>query len=576
MRNRSNYSHRGCISCKKSSIKCDEASPVCVNCTRRGLHCEYKYNLFLYQPNQKTKRRKKNFKKVELENEASKHTAISPKPNQPSPTNSFEVIEESIDQLRADFQNRSTNPRQLLERDICCNEMNEICNENLFTVPFYVEHWKPYNKSRFLELEKKLNSKGENTYGLHPHENDPDVLEYLFHAFSESKAVYNFVLVIDDFKNCICEWILFFSKKYSIIAQTINSITSNLLDVRSVDDRWYCILQRNMTVTLSNISKRIGECRSFPEMSCYMICIMFLFSERSASRLDAWRLHLKGAFAILEKCEALYSQISLSLDKLDIEMRYAVHMYSFTKNWFVASETIACLSAPKGGAIKDIFRSKKCLSYDVNREGDGYLVGGFNLMKGYSQKLTPVFVDIIEYIMTYKATQGISLSGSEGILHSVSVSDQQYTFGSRILELVAKVETEKFDFFEIHDYSKRATMKACNICFCCAVRIFTYSVILGKSIYGHEVQYHVQTIEEQLATIHDIAGLGLCIHWPLFVAALCAPVGGQRKTFISTIQDISNNGTYVARNTVERLQKCWSIIDSGGVIEEEDYDCITM
>lgn len=583
MKRRTKYSHNGCQKCKSSSVKCDETRPSCLNCSRRGFQCEYKSNVFVYQPQETVRKKKRDAKGVTYKDKVrNTHTENTVQLLGTPRTVSFKIIDEVIDLMRVDFNSRTSKPLSgATNKNLGCEAMNGLCSKNCTEIPGYVEFWKPFDEERYLYLDHKLDSKGENTTGIHFHEDDPEAQEFLFYSMVRTNYVHNFVLVTDEYQKCLTHWFLYFSKKYSIIGHTINSITSNLLDIVCRDDRWSCILQRTMSITLMNISQRVGSCNSFPEMVCYLICIMFLFSERSASRLDAWRLHLKGAFAIVEKCNSLYAEISNSIDEIDYEMKLAARMYAWTKNWFVASETIACLSAPKGGAIENIELSRHYLSYNSHKsieedKQNAFLVDSFNLMKGYSQNLTPVFTGIIEYIMSYKAIEGVSLSGSEGILQSVTVNEPQIKLGNRLLNKVKEVEGEQFDFSLIYDYRKRAIMKACNTCYCCAIRIFTFSVILGKSIYGKEVQYWVQCIEEQLATIHDIASLGLCIHWPLFVAALCAPNKDQRKTFITAIENIANNGTYVARNTVERLHNCWKIIDCGGVVNEEDYDCTTM
>lgn len=36
-------SRGGCINCKRSKRKCDEAKPFCQNCSRRKIKCEGKY-----------------------------------------------------------------------------------------------------------------------------------------------------------------------------------------------------------------------------------------------------------------------------------------------------------------------------------------------------------------------------------------------------------------------------------------------------------------------------------------------------------------------------------------------------
>lgn len=480
--------------------------------------------------------------------------------------------------LTADFEDRTQSHKEgnTDEHQLQYCDLDTLYSSITLESPKYVKYWAPYSQRRYLELAAKLDSVGATTKSAHFHEYDPDVQEFIWLTFIKSKLVFNYLLTPSGEENCVSTWCATFGPMYPIVPLTINAITSNLLDIKCADDRWVCVLQRTMSSALTNISKRVGQCDSFPEMACYLLCIMFLTSERSATRGDSWRLHLKGAYAILESCDALYSEALKSMDLLDPVTKQAVHVYSFAKNWFVSSETLACLSAPNGGAILDINRSRAQLSYSGFKEGDGYLIGGFNLMKGYSQLLTPIFVEIISYISNFKLIEGVSLSGSEGILHTLPHNAERVALGKRLLDDIKRVEQEHLNFLIIEDFRLRGFMRACNICFCCALRVYILSVFLGKSIYGDEVRHLVQIIEEQLLTTRRIQTFGLCIHWPLFIGALCAPAGAHRENFIHTLKTISDNGTYVARNTVERVERFWKIIDSGELIEEKDYDCITM
>jgi hypothetical protein len=47
----SDYSRRGCVQCKKSHVKCDEKSPACSRCLKKGIECNYVTNFFLENKN---------------------------------------------------------------------------------------------------------------------------------------------------------------------------------------------------------------------------------------------------------------------------------------------------------------------------------------------------------------------------------------------------------------------------------------------------------------------------------------------------------------------------------------------
>lgn len=585
-KSRGRYSHSGCINCKRGGIKCDETFGGCLACRRKQIECEYENKIFVYQPGEAAQRKKK-FKKVKinsLEQKTPREKLVSA--SVPESVCSFEVIDEFIDRFKENFDEGKQSERSENIENVAletsdniqkaaheCKTLDEISKGTALLVPKYVQYWRPYSSQRYNELAKKLDPVGLETKNVHYHEYDPEVQEFIFHAFIHSKAVYNYVLGPVDETNCIAKWFIYFGKKYAIMGFVLNFITCNLLNIRCSDDRWCCILKRNMVASLANLSARINKCDSFAEVACYLFSIMFLFSEQTASRVDIWRLHLKGAFTILEQCGTFYNRISQDINMLDPEMKLALQMFSFSKNWFVCSETLACLSAPNGGVIEDIDRLRYHLSYNTQYPDDGVLLGGFNLMKGYSQRLVPILVEIITFITAFKKSDGICLSGTQGILENLQPSEEQRILGEKLLDSVRRIQSEEFNLLSMKNYVNRAYIRACHICFCSAIRIYILSVFLGDFIYGSDVQHCVQTIEEQLVTIQDIGMYGLSIHWPLFVASLCAPSGEQRLTFIKALKSISNNGTFVARNTVERVERFWKVIDSGGLIEEKDYDC---
>lgn len=570
-RNRNRYSHGGCANCKKRSIKCDETLPGCLACQRKQLKCTYEQKIFVYQPDKAAKKKNK-FEKVQMDQQASNSTAST---YVPESAGSFEVIDMFIDGFKENFdQGRQSTVSNHVGEDVLeCKRLDKISSKSALQVPAFVHYWKPYSEERYKELFEKLDPTGTKTKNVHYHEHDPEVQEFIFLAFVQSKAAFNFVLAPAHETGLLVRWFLHFSTKYPIMGYVLEFITCNLLDIKCSDDRWACILKRNMATSLINLSKRIARCDSFIEMACYLFSIMFLFSEQTASRLDVWRLHLKGAFAILEKCGGLYGKISQDMDFFDSDLTLALQMFSFSKNWFVAAEAIACLSAPNGGVIEDIDSLKYYLSYDSQSLDDGVLLGGFNLIKGYSQKLAPVIVEIITFMTAFKKQEGISLSGTQGILENLPYSEERRILGEKLLAKVKQVQSEEFDLLSMKDYVMRAYIKACNISFCCALRIYISSIFLDDFIYGKNIQHCVQTIEEQLVTIQDIRCYGLSIHWPLFIASICALSVEQRLTLIKALKSISSNGTFVARNTVERVERFWKVIDTGGLIEEDDYDC---
>lgn len=560
------YSRKGCRHCKVKKKKCDEQRPLCGSCLKSGVQCNYDSSVFVYQPMVSAKKGK-NFKKV----------VVVPKKH--TPLEGYEAIKLSIEEFRRSMSESQDSPATVEMKQDRINGTQEapkqVKTETLLGVPEYVVHWKPYSEKRLLELNLKLDPYGDVASGdLHYHESNSEVQELIWLLFCQTKACNNYILVIDPTNYCIIKWFLHFCNRYPLIGYMVNGVASNLLAVRCSDTRWHQIRERSMDLALQTLASVVQSGTSFTEMAICLLCIMFLFSERSAARSNAWRIHLKGALAISRKCDELFPLVASTLDT---DLKYAMEIYAFSKNWFVTAETIACLSAPNGGAITSIEELKRLISYTCTDVDAGFYVGGFNLMKGYSQSLTPVVSALSEFALGVRQRKGIILSGSVGVLQSGLFKDEEASnLSMHLLSTIDFAEKEHFDLSSVPNRKLRACIRACHLCFCASLRIFILSVLLDKSIYGPEIQANVGMIEELLVTTSCIELSGLCVHWPVFIAAICSPPGPRRVVFMEELKSIRSKGTFVARNSIYRIEEAWSCIDSVKLPNEENFDCIVL
>lgn len=550
--------------------------PFCNSCVRSGIECKYDNSVFVYQPLVNPKKGK-NFKKI----------AVAPKAG--IPLEGYETIQLSIEEFRkAMDETRESLHGPELEQFKASDQLaeykpgavNSFEFGKYFGVADYVQFWEPYNRKRLEVLTKRLDPFGtEPKDNLLYHENNKEVQELIWLLFCQSKACNNYILVIDPENYCIIKWFLHFCRRYPLIGYMVNGVASNLLAVRCGDTRWHLIRERSMEAALQRLALVVQNGNSFTEMAICLLCIMFLFSERSAARSNAWRIHLKGALVILRKCDELYYLMSNEKLQPDQDLKYALEIYAFSKNWFVTAEAIACLSAPNGGAITNTEELHRILQYSNTDVGAGFYVGGFNLMKGYSQSLSPVFIALSEFAISIRKKKGINLSGCAGILQSglfKEEEEQATRLGIRLLGVIDLVETENFDLASVANPKLRACIRACHLCYCASLRIFILSVLLDKPIYGPEIQAHVSMIEELLMTTSCIELSGLCVHWPVFIAAICSPLGPHRTVFMEELKSIRSKGTYVARNSIDRIEAAWRCIDSVELPNEDSFDCIVL
>lgn len=153
-RNRKRYSHGGCANCKKRSIKCDETLPGCLACQRKQLKCTYEQKIFVYQPDNVSKKKNK-FEKVQIDQQASNSTAST---YVPESAGSFEVIDMFIDGFKENFdQGRQSTVSNHVGEDVLeCKRLDKISSKSALQVPAFVHYWKPYSEERYKELFEKL------------------------------------------------------------------------------------------------------------------------------------------------------------------------------------------------------------------------------------------------------------------------------------------------------------------------------------------------------------------------------------------------------------------------------------
>lgn len=121
-----------------------------------------------------------------------------------------------------------------------------------------------------------------------------------------------------------------------------------------------------------------------------LLTILILTSDNASSVKQSWRGHLKGAKDLLHKV--------FMLKRFNDKSRVLI----FCKLWFTSFEVLACLTAPRGGTIRDD-SEWKCLIFDATNEQELVVLQelklitdeGFNLLFGYHNSILSSVIRLI-------------------------------------------------------------------------------------------------------------------------------------------------------------------------------------
>lgn len=454
-------------------------------------------------------------------------------------------------------------------------------------IPCFIRYWTLPDRVSYKEAQEALKEREVTAHTADFDENDSLVQRVIWGHFCLSRACQNLVLLDDEKNICIAQWLLHFGTRFPVIGYVVNAVAANLLAVCEADLRWHLIRYNCANAALRHLACLVEESLSFAEMTLCLLCIMFLFSERLATRLPSWRLHLKGALAILRKCDGLHESYEIPIGAAisNSDAKYAYQMYAYAKNWFGAAEAIACILAPNGGAVDTPEELRRMLTYSNRDPEAGFYIGGFNLVKGHSESLTPVLAQIAEIVMRVRITSGMNIGGAAGIIrerNSAFIDASVFgelTCAATASHLLAQLEVAEFEQFNLTSLNRPGLaecIEACHACFCAALRIFILTVLLDVPIHGPHVQRLVARIDSQLPKLQLIYISELCVHWPLFVAAICALPGPLRQSLMGALASVSSQGIHVTTNSMERIKGAWKCLDEALEFDESDWDCIAL
>ncbi|CAN6604066.1 hypothetical protein TRVA0_002S03620 [Trichomonascus vanleenenianus] len=375
---------------------------------------------------------------------------------------------------------------------------------------------------------------------------EQDLQRFLQVTFLRTKCTFNYPLANDD-KNPLWELIAEEIDRFDFLKFAVLTVSSNVLEIFCKCDDWMPYRKKYMDLCMQSLIMKIASYRENDEIIALLATVMILYSDRSATSSNKWRLHLKGGLELLKA--ASQSAIRNPL-------------FATLRTWFAVAETYAWMSSPGGGTIDSndtALLDDSAFAHTV----DGLVVDGYNTFRGYSQQLVPFFSKAAAKIVQRKYCSMVYDDEEEEVLAA--------------LREIERLESQQFPYLAVDTNRNSESIKLCmwysHRIHCCSLRLFYMVKLLGWKLSDSRVQSLTKRTLQLIQEMPMQQALGISVHWPTFMAGRCSITISDRAAAESALNQMIAIGLFVARNSLHRLHSYWDKYDDGELdIEADDMD----
>lgn len=605
---RAGYSHTGCAHCKKVRQKCDEKKPSCTACAKMNHECVYLHHIVMWTPGKREPSSRASKAKAERKEATEPAAPPQPSPLQddlspissssistdPSisstllstdaaafpPTyqdNSRNYSQPNLSQPIGNLATKNDNGSNLgflfgLNEDSLLSQPGTnpsnasstaaVSPSNFFTSPESLDFTNnfesdtPENSS--ISMAALYNIPQWTEYGVtewkrimrgyrpSSFSNEQDMQRFMEYVFLRAKCGFNYPFGVDE-NNPLWRSIMNVISRFDHLRYVVLSVATNILQYECKCSEWAPFRRKYMDACMQSLIESISSYKTNDQISTLFATVMILFSDRSASVGNKWRLHLRGALELL--------------NARNPEVPGTDDLFGVLRSWFSLAETYAWISSPNGGTITPDLNAMEILddskyAYSV----DGLVLGGFNTFKCYGQSAVPFFAQAA--CLKMKLFQGIPY-------------DENVCF--ELIQKIGALINEEFDLTKVPNPTVRTAMQSSHKLHCMGLQLYVMHKLLKQDITSQSIQATLLTMTPIIQSFPFSETLGVAIHWPVFMAGVCSAHIETRTIVEAHLNEVIAVGLYVARNSLFRLHKFWELFDEGSTnVYSEDTDSIAF
>jgi len=302
-----------------------------------------------------------------------------------------------------------------------------------------------------------------------------------------------------------------------------------------------------------------------------LLTILILTSDNASSMKQSWRGHLKGAKELLYKAFIL--------------KRFSPHskILIFCKLWFTSFEVLACLTAPRGGTIKDNFESKLLMFDATNYEELKVLEKmklitkeGYNLLIGYHNKVLLSLVKLIDIMKLCQSPLSLDNELSESVFQLISEFNN-----NQHLSMMKNVPPSAISTYRNASTGDVKTISWYDICheshvdaglITIMVNILSVpntNIIIQDLVRKILSRFHVLNRGYRYVSDGEETNIGtggdhkklfslMLLQWPLLVAGLNCLNDQDKYEVESLFQLLDSLGSGSSRFALKKIKKVWN------------------
>jgi hypothetical protein len=375
--------------------------------------------------------------------------------------------------------------------------------------------------------------------------NESEMQQFLEFLFLKIKCGMNYPLGLDD-RNPFWRSVMILTPRFDYLKYALLTVSCNVMELHCRCSEWGPYRRKYMDACMQSLITKISSYETSDEISTLFATVMILYSDRSASSSNKWRLHLRGA---LELLRARVPEVPGTDD-----------LFGVLRSWFSMAETLAWMSSPNGGTVSYEFASEILDDSPYAYYVDGLVVDGFNTFKCFSQRLVPYFSRATIQIIQLKTLN--------------RPIDEELCW--QMLSEVRALQDEQFSLTAVKDPTVQKFMRLSSKLHCMALELYILVILLRQDIASEQVQQITNQVLALLQQVPLFEGLGIVVHWVIFMAGRTCITIEQRGVVEAKLGVIINIGVLVARNSLHRLHRYWDNYDDGLDPEFNDMDSIAF
>lgn len=546
------YSKRGCLSCKRSHVKCDEQLPRCSRCTRRNTTCEYLKTFKNCTVEIRNKESSPMNKELTFESSSfssSPRNVILQNSKSPSMLSPSEEAQKqslpSLDEPRypeqiSEISGTNCNKLGISSDDpipiyLDCHNIEDckiasVQLPNFFKFELSLENGTLINFITTIAKKDALLSTHSTNF------NNQEFVDFIWTMCRITKFFFIFSLFPKDYilhiESILFQLISNFPILQTMITYHASSHMARLYKIAGYEKAftmWRQVEVVSFHQCIEYLKTRLESATTFVEhvVLTFNVVIIYLGNVSNSSG----HMHLSGCYELINKCYKLLPNVSkcTTLELIGLEL------FTFIIDWYKHTSLMAMISSQKRfskvelpPSIPEIYKRLKISQNDVD------------FVSGNAKQLD-YFITLMCQEMQLLESKGIYFSGLSCVYFAVTkhisktLEDAQEK-GLMLLQTLSRIQNQfTYKRLESNDFELDLTLKMCNLMSFQGLYLYLRFFFMGERD-PLKIRSLLRDLLDSCYSMPYKSSCAILRHWVLYIAALIALIQNEAIIYEKIIE----------------------------------------